>query len=144
MEELTFKEIIEFQPSYLADINHLLSQLDSSLRAMERQELQSILSSQDSHLYALFHEERIIGMITLCCYRCPASRKAWIEDVVVDSCFQGNGLGKLMVEKVIDIVKRQGDITLMLTSRPSRIAANKLYQSLGFEKRETNVYKMAF
>ena len=32
----------------------------------------------------------------------------------------------------------------MLTSRPSRVVANQLYQSLGFEKRETNVYKMKF
>ena len=83
-------------------------------------------------------------MATFCTYLCPTGRKAWIEDVVVDSAFRGKGLGKHLVNNIIDVVNKQGNTTLMLTSRPSRIEANHLYQSLGFEKRQTNVYKMAF
>ena len=144
MERITFKELKEFQPSYLADMNLLLSQLSSSHPTLDDQELQNILSSSNSHLYTLLYEERIVGMITLCTYLCPTGRKAWIEDVVVDSAFRGKGLGKLMVESVIDFVRQQKNTTLMLTSRPSRIEANQLYQGLGFERRETNVYKMDF
>lgn len=144
MEKTTFQEIKEFQPSYLADINLLLSQLSSSHPVITQQELQQILLSSCSHLYVLFFEERIIGMATLCTYLCPTGRKAWIEDVVVDSAFRGKGLGKLLVNNIIDVVNKQGNTTLMLTSRPSRIEANHLYQSLGFEKRQTNVYKIAF
>lgn len=144
MEKLTFQEINEFQPSYLADINLLLSQLSSSHPVITQQELQQILSSPCSHLYVLLFEERIIGMATLCTYLCPTGRKAWIEDVVVDSAFRGKGLGKLLVNNIMDVVNQQGSTTLMLTSRPSRIEANHLYQNLGFEKRQTNVYKMTF
>ena len=71
-------------------------------------------------------------------------RKAWIEDVVVDQNYRGKGYGKVMIDKVIALCRNKGNMTLMLTSRPSRIVANQLYQSLGFEKRETNVYKMKF
>lgn len=144
MDKLKFQEIKEFQPSYLADMNLLLSQLSSSHPQMSQQELQSILSSPNSHLYVLLRNERLIGMATLCTYLCPTGRKAWIEDVVVDSAFRGKGFGKLLVNNIINVVNEQGNITLMLTSRPSRIEANHLYQSLGFEKRATNVYKMSF
>lgn len=144
MEKLIFQEIKEFQSSYLADINLLLAQLSSSHPSISQQKLQNILSSPNSHLYVVLLEERIIGMATLCTYLCPTGEKAWIEDVVVDSAFRGKGLGKLLVNNIIDVVNQQGNTTLMLTSRPSRIEANHLYQSLGFEKRETNVYKMTF
>lgn len=144
MKKLKFQEINEFQSSYLADINQLLAQLSSSHPSISQQELQNILSSPNSHLYVVLLEERIIGMATLCTYLCPTGRKAWIEDVVVDSAFRGKGLGKLLANNIIDVVNKQGNTTLMLTSRPSRIEANHLYQSLGFEKRETNVYKMTF
>ena len=75
---------------------------------------------------------------------CPTGRKALIEDVVVDQNYRGKGYGKVMIEKVMELCRNKGNVTLMLTSRPSRIVANQLYQSLGFEKRETNVYKMKF
>ena len=64
------------------------------------------------------------------------------EDVVVDADCRGRKYGKLMIEKAIDFVRQTGNTTLMLTSRPSRVAANALYQSAGFERKETNVYKM--
>lgn len=144
MEKLIFQEIKEFQSSYLADVNLLLAQLSSSHPVISQHELQNILSSPNSHLYVVLLEERIIGMATLCTYLCPTGRKAWIEDVVVDSAFRGKGLGKLLVNNIMDVVNQQGNTTLMLTSRPSRTEANHLYQSLGFEKRETNVYKMSF
>ena len=83
-------------------------------------------------------------MVTLCIYQSPTGRKAWIEDVVVDQNYRGKGYGKVMIEKVIEQCRNRGNVTLMLTSRPSRVAANQLYKSLGFETKETNVYKMSF
>jgi ribosomal protein S18 acetylase RimI-like enzyme len=37
--------------------------------------------------------------------------------------------------------KRRGAKTVDLTSRPSREAANRLYQRIGFVARDTNVYR---
>ena len=80
---------------------------------------------------------------TLCIYHCPTARKVWVEDVVVDSAYRGQGLGKELVAFAIDYVEKNlAPCSLMLTSRPSRIAANELYRKSGFEQRQTNVYKI--
>ena len=86
--------------------------------------------------------EQIACMLTVGIYYSPTAGKAWIEDVVVDENFRGQGLSKLLVLHAIEFVKSQHIPLLMLTSNPSRIAANKLYQSMGFERKETNVYRM--
>lgn len=144
MNEPRFIEIEDLKPDYLEAINRLIAQLSTSSHTFTEAELHSLIASPQSHLYALEYDEKIIGMVTLCIYQCPTGRKAWIEDVVVDQNHRGKGYGKLMVRKAMEECQNRGNVTLMLTSRPSRIVANQLYQSLGFEKRETNVYKMKF
>ncbi len=144
MNEPRFIEIEDLKPDYLEAINRLIAQLSTSSHPFTEAELNSLIASPQSHLYALEYDEKIIGMVTLCIYQCPTGRKAWIEDVVVDQNHRGKGYGKLMVRKAMEECQNRGNVTLMLTSRPSRIVANQLYQSLGFEKRETNVYKMKF
>lgn len=144
MKEPRLKELTEMQPGYLENINNLLSQLSDSVHTITEEELNTLLSSSQNHLYVLESDGQFIGMTTLCLYQCPTGWKAWIEDVVVDQNHRGKGYGKLMVRKAMEECKNRGNVTLMLTSRPSRIVANQLYQSLGFEKRETNVYKMKF
>lgn len=144
MNEPRFIEIEDLKPDYLEAINRLIAQLSTSSHTFTEAELNSLIASPQSHLYALEYDEKIIGMVTLCIYQCPTGRKAWIEDVVVDQNHRGKGYGKLMVRKAMEECQNRGNVTLMLTSRPSRMVANQLYQSLGFEKRETNVYKMKF
>ena len=144
MKEPRLIELTELKPGYLANINNLLSQLSDSVHTITEEELNSLLSSSQSHLYVLEADGQFIGMTTLCLYQCPTGWKAWIEDVVVDQNHRGKGYGKLMVRKAMEECKNRRNVTLMLTSRPSRVVANQLYQSLGFEKRETNVYKMKF
>ena len=144
MNEPRFIEIEDLKPDYLEAINRLIAQLSTSSHTFTEAELNSLIASPQSHLYALEYDEKIIGMVTLCINQCPTGRKAWIEDVVVDQNHRGKGYGKLMLRKAMEECQNRGNVTLMLTSRPSRIVANQLYQSLGFEKRETNVYKMKF
>ena len=144
MNEPRFIEIEDLKPDYLEAINRLIAQLSTSSHTFTEAELNSLIASPQNHLYALEYDEKIIGMVTLCIYQCPTGRKAWIEDVVVDQNHRGKGYGKLMLRKAMEECQNRGNVTLMLTSRPSRIVANQLYQSLGFEKRETNVYKMKF
>ena len=144
MNEPRFIEIEDLKPDYLEAINRLIAQLSTSSHTFTEAELNSLIASPQSHLEALEYDDKIIGMVTLCIYQWPTGRKAWIEDVVVDQNHRGKGYGKLMVRKAMEECQNRGNVTLMLTSRPSRIVANQLYQSLGFEKRETNVYKMKF
>ena len=144
MKEPRLIELTALKPGYLASINNLLSQLSDSMHTITEEELNTLISSSQSHLYVLEADGQFIGMTTLCLYQCPTGWKAWIEDVVVDQNHRGKGYGKLMVRKAMEECKNRRNVTLMLTSRPSRVVANQLYQSLGFEKRETNVYKMKF
>lgn len=127
---------------YVPEINRLLAQLSSSDVSFGLCELEAIVSSSSSHLFVLECDGKVAGMLTLGDYLAPTGRKMWIEDVVVDSCMRGRSFGRLLVEYAIEYAGNLGDGSLMLTSRPSRVAANALYRSCGFEQRETNVYRM--
>ena len=86
---------------------------------------------------------RILGVATLCVYESPTGRKASVEDVVVSQACRGQHIGKRLMEHIITYARTNlADVDLCLTSRPHRVAANNLYKSLGFQPKETNVYKM--
>ena len=84
---------------------------------------------------------QIVGSMTLVVFRIPTGVRAWIEDVVVDESARGTGAGEALNRAAIDLAYSLGARTIDLTSRPSRVAANRLYQKLGFEQRETNIYR---
>ena len=128
---------------YVDAINRLLVQLSSSPVLFTHEKLEDIVASSSSHLFLAEHAGEIVGMLTIGEYLAPTGRKVWIEDVVVDEAMRGRSLGRMLVEHAITYSKTTGGGTLMLTSRPSRIAANKLYRSCGFEPKETNMYRMS-
>ena len=86
-------------------------------------------------------ETGILGTLTLAMFHIPTGIRAWIEDVIVDDTARGKGVGRLLNEAAIAHALDEGAITVDLTSRPSREAANRLYQRIGFVQRETNVYR---
>lgn len=128
---------------YVDAINRLLVQLSSSPVLFTHGKLEDIVASSSSHLFLAEHAGEIVGMLTIGEYLAPTGRKVWIEDVVVDEAMRGRSLGRMLVEHAITYSKTTGGGTLMLTSRPSRIAANRLYRSCGFEPKETNMYRMS-
>ena len=142
MEQLEIFEVNEASPCYLEPINGLLAQLSSSGVCMTMEQLQALVGNEASHLFLARYNGAIVAMLTLGEYLAPTGRKMWIEDVVVDSAVRGHSFGRTMVEHAIIYAKDLGCGTLMLTSRPSRVAANALYRSCDFEQKETNVYKM--
>ena len=135
-------EIKTYSPEYLEAMQRFLDQLTTSPMVLTESMFQELLKSENSHLFFIMKDEQIAGMLTVGIYHSPTGGKAWIEDVVVDETFRGQGLSKLLVAHAIEFVKAQQIPSLMLTSNPKRIAANKLYQAMGFERKETNVYRM--
>jgi ribosomal protein S18 acetylase RimI-like enzyme len=85
----------------------------------------------------------IIGALTIAVFRIPTGVRAWIEDVVVDESARGRGVGESLTREAIRYANERGARTVDLTSRPSRAAANRLYQRVGFVERETRVYRHA-
>ena len=142
MERLEIFEVKEACDGYVESINRLLAQLSSSGRCLTFGQLQAMVDCAASHLFLARRNGEIVAMLTLGEYLAPTGRKMWIEDVVVDAAARGNSFGRAMVEYAVGYARGLGDGALMLTSRPSRIAANALYRSSGFEQKETNVYKM--
>lgn len=126
-------------------VNRLLSQLVTSKSInLSENELNEIVLSESSDIFLMYFDDKIIGMFTLASYITPSGRKYWLEDVVIDKDFRGKSLGRKLVNEAIIMLSDKGKSTLLLTSKPSRIAANRLYLSLGFNLKETNVYKMDF
>jgi ribosomal protein S18 acetylase RimI-like enzyme len=80
-------------------------------------------------------------MLTLAMFRIPTGLRAWVEDVAVDVAARGKGVGERLSREALRLAAARGARTVELTSRPSREAANRLYQRIGFERRETNVYR---
>ena len=127
---------------YVGPINRLLAQLSSSGACIDEAQLQALVESEASHLFLAKYKGDVVGMLTLGEYLAPTGRKMWIEDVVVDEAARGLSIGRAMVGHAIEYAKELGGGALMLTSRPSRVAANNLYRSCDFKQKETNVYKM--
>ena len=85
--------------------------------------------------------DRIIGSLILATFRLGSGLKAIIEDVVVDSAARGKGVGEALSREALRIAEERGAVMVDLTSLPAREAANRLYQRIGFKKRDTNVYR---
>jgi ribosomal protein S18 acetylase RimI-like enzyme len=121
----------------------LLPQLSSS-PPPDAAALAELVAHPDSVLFVARLEGTIVGSLTLVQYRIPTGVKAWIEDVVVDEAARGHGIGELLNQAALDEARRRGHKGVSLTSRPSREAANRLYQRIGFTLRQTNVYRYDF
>lgn len=137
-------EIKTYSAEYHEAMQRFLDQLTTNPMTLTEEMFRQLLASENSHLFFLMKDEQIAGMLTVGIYYSPTGGKAWIEDVVVDETFRGQGLSKLLVAHAIEFTQSQGIPSLMLTSNPKRIAANKLYQAMGFTHKETNVYRMKF
>jgi ribosomal protein S18 acetylase RimI-like enzyme len=120
----------------------LVPQLSKSSSAPTAADLEDVVTADDTHVLVAHDDDgRIIGTTTLVVFRIPTGVRAWIEDVVVDEAAGGKGVGKALTTHALDLARRHGAKTVDLTSRPSREVANGMYRSLGFEQRDTNVYR---
>ena len=139
---MKIKEVKRFSKKVFSAVKHLLPQLDPESEMITEAGFRSILKSENSHFFiAETDDDEIAGMLTASVYIIPTGIKYWIEDVVVDNSHRGKGIGKELMIYAIEFARSTGAKSVDLTSRPSRIAANKLYQELGFALRETNVYR---
>lgn len=137
-------ELHEITDRQVEDLLVLMKELNSEI-FVNADMLRRVAASASSHLFVLKNEiGRIIGTATLCIFDSPTGKKAHVEDVVVLASYRGKQLGKRLVEYLIDYACRElGSVDIYLTSSPFRVAANGLYNALGFKQKETNVYKLA-
>jgi len=132
----------ESSPELVEAMGWLVPQLSSSASDPTESEISALVDSESAFLLLARSEtNEIVGMLTLALVRIPTGLRAWIEDVVVDERARGAGIGSALVSEAIAIARGEGARTVDLTSRPDRAAANRLYERLGFARRQTNVYR---
>ena len=146
---MTVELITAATPELHEAMGRLLPQLSRSAAPMSEADVERFLSQSSVHLFVFRAEmadadgnNPILGMLSLATFEIPTGVRAWVEDVVVDEAARGQGAGLALVEAAIEHAKTVGARTVDLTSRPTREAANRLYQRAGFQLRETNVYRV--
>ena len=139
---MIIKNINRFSERVFEAVSGMLIQLSPDAALLTRDNFKRILASEGSHLFiSELDNKKITGMLSIGTYQTPTGIKVWIEDVVVDESYRGKGIGKELMNFAVNYSRSLGAKDVRLTSRPSRIAANKLYSKLGFKKYETNFYK---
>ena len=119
----------------------LVPQLSRSSPPPTREQLEEVVSSLATTLFVARDGAAIVGTLTLVMFRIPTAKRAAIEDVVVDEGARRRGIAEALTRAALELAASEGARTVDLTSRPSREAANRLYQRLGFQLRGTNVYR---
>ena len=138
---LTVVEAHEVDQRLIEAFERLTPQLSSSGVVPGEDVLGEIVRSTATELLMAELDGEYVGSLTLVLFRIPTVMRAWNEDDVVDEAARGRGVGSALNAAAIERAQRAGARTVDLTSRPSREAANRLYQRLGFTPRDTNVYR---
>jgi ribosomal protein S18 acetylase RimI-like enzyme len=134
-------EATEVTPDLVEAFQRLVPHLSKSNPPPTEEQLREIVESPATVLLMAVDGDRYVGTLTLALFRIPTALRAWIEDVIADPAQSGRGIGRTLTEAALRVARERGAKTVDLTSRPSREAANHIYRSMGFEPRETNVYR---
>jgi GNAT superfamily N-acetyltransferase len=140
-------DIVEIAPASEVDVDlvaafaRLIPQLSRSNPPPTADELAEIIAHPGSTIFVATLDDVIVGTLTLVTFRIPTAVRAWIEDVVTDDAARGKGVASALTKAALERAAEVGAKTVELTSRPAREGANRLYQHLGFERRDTNVWR---
>ena len=135
------EELESYSPQDLAELDLLMHELSASSFCDEGL-LRAALEDTNVHVYVIRDGGHIVATGTLCVKHTLEFAIADIESVVVNSQYRGRGYGRELVGHMIDVAKEMKVHHIQLTSNPARVAANRLYQEMGFVRYETNCYKM--
>lgn len=140
------KRITQATPELLAGLAGLIHELNPAKPAPTADWLAPLLANSDAYLLVAEDEttHAILGTCTLAVVTSPEKRKGFLEALVVDETARSRGVGGALVQEALRLARQAGADDLHLTSSPKRQAANRLYQRLGFARRDTNVYAYGF
>jgi GNAT superfamily N-acetyltransferase len=143
-DKMKIEHITEVDVSTVEIFKKLMPQLTGKDEHPSLEELRRVIESDERFLFFATEEGKAIGTLTLVFYQLPSGLKAWIEDVIVDEQARGKGVATALLKHALQVARDRGALKADLTSMPWRVAANRLYQKMGFEKRESNMYRYHF
>jgi len=135
------RQLRDATDAIVARLSVLVGQLSESAPPLTRDRLVEVLRCPCNTVLGARLDGELVGMLTLVVFPLPTGLRAWIEDVVVDEAARGHGIATALTREAVRIAHEGGVRSVDLTSRPSRVAANRLYESLGFELRDSRVYR---
>ena len=144
---MLISRVTEVTDELLEAFQRLIPQLSDTNPPPTREELSALLKS-DAVVLLIASQDNgskpIVGALTLILFPVPTGLRAHIEDVIVDESARGQGVGRMLTDEALRLANKFGANGVMLTSNPCRVAANKLYQKMGFKRWETNLYFYEF
>ena len=141
MTKMKIERITQVDESTVDVFKRLMPQLTGKDEYPSLEELQRVIQSDERFLFFATEKGEVIGTLTLVFYQLPSGLKAWIEDVIVDEHARGKGVATALLKHALQVARDKGSLKADLTSMPWRTAANRLYQKMGFKKRESNMYR---
>lgn len=145
-DNFIIEQLKEFSQTDRQTIGQLASLLGHSNRDFTDDDLKEMLNSVNVNLLVTrdASTHNIVAMITVCVYRIPYIKKSYLDDFVVNEAYRGKGIGSKLFKEALELAKEKGAAYVDFTSNPKRLEGNKLYEKLGFKKRDTNVYRLVF
>lgn len=137
------EQLVEITDEIFEAVVKMIPYIDPQKTHPTREEIDSLVESKSSTLWMAKYPDQngeIAGFLTIAIYRVPTGLRSIVEDVVVDPAFRRRGVARALLHSAIDFARAAGANGVAMTSNPKREAANLLYESLGFERRETNSY----
>ena len=142
-KEIIIEQVTTVSENIASEIKSLAQKIGHNYKELTDTDFVDMVSSPNTFLFVAKNEEgKIAGMITLLVFRIPYVKKGYLDDLVVDEAFRGKGIAKLLMEHAVDFAKEKGVAYVDLTARPRREEGNSLYEKFGFQKRDTNVYRL--
>jgi ribosomal protein S18 acetylase RimI-like enzyme len=123
-----------------AAVERLLPQLSRSA-TFDGRTLAWVVAHDATTLFVAEAGDAVVGALTLVMYPLPTGLRAHIDDVVVDDAVRGHGVGEALVRAALERAVEVGARTVDLTSRPSREAAIRLYERVGFRRRDSTLFR---
>jgi len=141
---VAIEELTDVTDEVVEAFSRLLPQLSTSAKPLDAAAIRTVVSSPSVTVLLARDEGKIIGSLSLVVFRIPTAVRAWVEDVVVDQAAGRKGTGTALVQEAVERAKAAGARTVDLTTRPARVAAGNLYEKVGFQQRDTRVYRYSF
>jgi len=141
---VTIRQLTSVTAEVVTAVNRLLPQLSQRALPADAGRLEKLIAHEDVFVLLAFADQAIAGMIQIASYPRAEGPAVWVDTLVVDEAYRGHGIAALLLNETLEIAKTQGWSEVKLTSRPERLAANKLYEKTGFERHHTNLWRYIF
>ena len=144
--DIRIEQVKTYSEEVVGAVSTFVTKLGDRYQPFTEDSLREIVNSQQSYLYIAKHTptQEIAGMIFEIIYRIPYTTKAYVEDLFIDEKFRKMGIATRLFQKVVDNAREHKAAYIDFTSKPYRVEGNSLYEKLGFQKRDTNVYRLRF